>query len=170
MARLSDIETKIEKIKNKGSVHYEPIGLTGRITSYLHLKLNKSIILNFRTGYGLNEVDHKLVWDEHDIDIKIGLFSSINKTELKPNETYKPLIEKAITNIKPLQMSENTQDNFTGMRKHLFEAMRKIEGGTMKAEDAKAMAQIAQTIINSAKAEMEFKLLIDKAPKTNLID
>ena len=67
-------------------------------------------------------------------------------------------------------MSEHTDNNLKGLRNHLFSAIKKLEGGTMKNEDAKAMAQVAQVIINSAKLEMEFKLLVTDKPKIDLID
>ena len=67
-------------------------------------------------------------------------------------------------------MSKQTEDNLTGLRTHLFNAIRKLEGGTMKNEEAKAMAQVAQVIINSAKLEMEFKQLTNDKPTINMID
>lgn len=42
-----------------------------------------------------------------------------------------------------LRMSDKTENNISGLRNHLFNAIQKLEGGTMKAEEAKAMASLA---------------------------
>jgi len=69
----------------------------------------------------------------------------------------------------PLQMAEKTENNLKGLRKHLFDAIRKLEGGSMKNEDAKTMAQVAQVIINSAKLEMDFKKLTEDKSGVDLL-
>jgi hypothetical protein len=42
------------------------------------------------------------------------------------------------------------------LRGHLFDAMKELKAGTLSIEKAKAMSEIAQTIINSAKVEVEY--------------
>lgn len=68
------------------------------------------------------------------------------------------------------KMAEVTENNLKTLRSHLFEAIRKLEGGAMKSEEAKSMAQLAQTIINSAKLEMEYKKLITEKPDIPMLD
>ncbi len=158
---MSEIEKKLENIKSKGLLFHEGIEKNCRLTSYSYYPKEKKIAFALTSGYGLNDEKHLIEFSEYDLDLKLALF-----TTKKGNTSEIELIKPKNT----LQMSDSTQDNFTGMRKHLFEAIRKLEGGTMKSEDAKAMASLAQTIINSAKIEMEFKLLVNKSPDIKMIN
>ena len=42
------------------------------------------------------------------------------------------------------------------LRNHLFEAIEKVKDGDMPLDRAKVVAELAQVIINSAKAETDF--------------
>lgn len=88
-----------------------------------------------RSGYGVNEknIDFVLSKEEY------GSFI----TEVK--------LEKA-----DLQ-TEQAENDVKELRTHLFDALRGVKDGTFSPNDAKAMASVAQTILNSAKIEMEYK-------------
>jgi len=49
-----------------------------------------------------------------------------------------------------------TKNTIETLRTHLFEVMEKIKNGDMDVKEAKAMVETAQTIINSAKVEIDF--------------
>ena len=49
-------------------------------------------------------------------------------------------------------MSNNVND----LREHLFAALKGLKDGTVNIEQAKAMSDVAQVIINSAKVEVDF--------------
>lgn len=61
---------------------------------------------------------------------------------------------------KLLEKLNKKPDDFSVLRGHLFTAMKKLEDGTMKEAEAKAMASVAQAIINSQKVELQFRGLI----------
>jgi hypothetical protein len=42
------------------------------------------------------------------------------------------------------------------LREHLFDALRGLKDGSMKIETAQAMSEVSQTIINSAKMEVDY--------------
>ncbi len=48
-------------------------------------------------------------------------------------------------------MSNNIDD----LRMHLFDALKGLKDGTIKIDQAKAMSEVAQTIINSAMVEVK---------------
>ena len=48
------------------------------------------------------------------------------------------------------------ENNITELRKVLFETLRDLKNGNIKKEDAKAISEVAQTIINSAKVEVDY--------------
>lgn len=47
-------------------------------------------------------------------------------------------------------------NNIESLREHLFDALKGLKDGTVDIEKAKAMSEIAQTIINSAKVEVDY--------------
>lgn len=49
-------------------------------------------------------------------------------------------------------MSSNIND----LRTHLFDALKGLKDGTLDIEKAKAMSELAQVIVNSAKVEVEY--------------
>jgi hypothetical protein len=49
-------------------------------------------------------------------------------------------------------MSNNVND----LREHLFAALKGLKDGTVNIEQAKAMSDVAQVIINSAKVEVDY--------------
>lgn len=49
-------------------------------------------------------------------------------------------------------MSNNVND----LREHLFAALKGLKDGTVNVDQAKAMSEVAQVIINLAKVEAEF--------------
>ena len=49
----------------------------------------------------------------------------------------------------------NESNNIVDLRAILFETMRKLKDGTINIENAKAVSDIGQVIINSAKVEVD---------------
>jgi hypothetical protein len=56
------------------------------------------------------------------------------------------------------------------LRNHLFEAIEKVKDGDMPLDRAKVVAELAQVIINSAKAETDFIKAVDGRRGTGFID
>ena len=165
MSKDKDIKNKISKYYNKTLLDSNDERC--RILNYTYFNGTKEIQLSVSKGFGASEKIEKLLINEFDLDLKLDSFRDAPKIDNSEILNKEPLKLKF---IKPLEMSERTEDNLTGLRKHLFSAIRKLEGGTMKNEEAKAMAQVAQVIINSAKLEMEFKQLTNDKPTINMIN
>lgn len=47
-------------------------------------------------------------------------------------------------------------NDINALRSHLFDCLAGLKDGTVPLEKAKAMSEVAQTIINSAKVEVEY--------------
>lgn len=47
-------------------------------------------------------------------------------------------------------------NDVTALRKHLFDAIEGVKNKSMSIEQAKAIADISQTVINSAKVEVDY--------------
>jgi len=141
------------------------------------------IVLEFICGTGASERADKLVFKESVLDDKLALFESFDKVRVIAKEGVikqrnvelkaenKPTIRLTDNNTKlRLNMSKESEENLKGLRSHLFEAINKLEGGTMNVEQAKSMAQLSQTIINSVKLEMEYKKMLSKNPSVTFLD
>lgn len=158
------INTKLKKFKEVTLLDSD--GIRCRLREHVVYKGDKTIKLVFIYGFGASESVKENIVNFYDLDIKLDCYTIAPK--INTSELNKKLEEETIIK-KPLEMSQHTEDNLKGLRAHLFNAIRKLEGGTMKEGEAKAMASIAQVIINSAKLEMEFKLLVTDKPKIDLI-
>lgn len=156
------ITKEIKKYQNKTLLN--SFNKRCRIKDFSLYKGDKMVKLIIAFGFEGNETIEEFGVPYNEILIKLESFTIAPKID---NSDI--LDEKLLKIVKPVEMSEQTEDNLTGLRKHLFSAIRKLEGGTMKNEDAKAMAQVAQVIINSAKLEMEFKQLTNEKPTINMI-
>lgn len=55
------------------------------------------------------------------------------------------------------------------LRNHLFETLEKLKDGDMEVETAKAVSGVAQTIINSAKVEIDYLRLTEQRSGTGFI-
>lgn len=151
MIDKSAIDKKLNRLHGQSLLDKD--GLPCRFKNFTHFNGTKEVVLRFNYGTGLSEKTIEKTIPEPELDAVINDYKIID-TKIK----------------KETEMSEHTDNNLKGLRTHLFSAIRKLEGGTMKNEDAKAMAQVAQVIINSAKLEMEFKLLVTDKPKIDLLD
>lgn len=162
---LSD---EIRKYQNKTLLNSN--GERCRIVDFSIYKGDKMVKLILSKGFGASEIKENISVPYHDLTIKLSSFSDAPKIDNSDLIKTKDIILNFKQSNKPLAMSEQTEDNLSGLRKHLFSAIRKLEGGTMKNEEAKAMAQVAQVIINSAKLEMEFKQLTNDKPDIKMIN
>lgn len=154
-----DIRKAVNKLKSRVLLDKDMI--LCRFKDYSHYNGKKQIALRFYYGIGASEKVKEQVVDEFELNSIINTYSFYTPVEE---------IQSIKINLKEIKMSDHTHDNLKGLRTHLFSAIKKLEGGTMKNEDAKAMAQVAQVIINSAKLEMEFKLLMTDKPKIDLLE
>lgn len=78
--------------------------------------------------------------------------SFLGKITTFPTKKESPL--KAVTTS-----NSKTLYNIQTVRTHLFEALERLKSGKISDSQAKATASVAQTILNSAKIEMEYKKL-----------
>lgn len=128
----------------------------GKLCEYDRFLINKKdITVYYKYGFHKDEIQYEVSFENIDVHIDLFTIRETNVSILKPT---------------PTQMAEVTENNLKGLRTHLFNAIRQLEGGTMNNEQGKAMAQIAQVIINSAKLEMEFKRQTDDKRPVSLLN
>jgi hypothetical protein len=154
MKKEYEIKKALDKLINH--VLYDKDGLICKFKDYSYFNGTKEICLRFYYGAAASQIIKEFIIKEDELALVI--------------DSYTIATNQSINTKPKKEMSEHTDNNLKGLRTHLFSAIKKLEGGTMKNEDAKAMAQVAQVIINSAKLEMEFKLLVTDKPKIDLLD
>ena len=161
------IEDEFEKLKSNGICYFIPEEKNVCVTGFSFN--GDEITASLLYGYGLNSVKLLYSFKTKEIDDfkrklipkrKNDNFSLQPKLSTHPKQTYKY----------SLRMSDTTENNIGSLRGHLFSAIEKLEGGTMKHEEAKAMASLAQTIINSAKLELEYKRMVEKTPNIVMLN
>lgn len=57
--------------------------------------------------------------------------------------------------ISSVSISTNVHDNISDIRRVLFETIQKVRNGEIEADSAKAIANLSQVVLNSAKLELE---------------
>lgn len=66
-------------------------------------------------------------------------------------------------------MSDGNQKTVADLRDHLFAALQGLRDGTVDVEKARAMSDVAQTIINTAKVEIDY-LRVNGGGESGFID
>ncbi len=161
------IYKKIEQVKKKGLLFFAVLNKNVKIKSYSYFNKENKIQINVAYGYGLNEETFPFIINENELDswllnfaTKKEVITSYDKDRKPENNNYKY----------SKKMSDKTDNNISILRGHLFNAIQKLEAGTMKSDEAKAMASLAQTIINSAKLELDYKRMIEKQPDIKMLN
>jgi hypothetical protein len=113
-------------------------GTLSKVKSVVHYAGIKTYNLCITSGFGASET-------QKHIEIKEDEFEEW--LEKHTYKTSKPVIEKTM---------ENSKNNFTEMRSFLFTVMRDLRNDKVKVDKAKAICGVAQTIINSVKAEGDY--------------
>lgn len=136
-------------------------------TWYTHTK--DQIKLELISGYGLNETKTFYSLEKENADAFFYELGFGKRPAEKVNyslQLHRPKINFTYS----IRMSESTENNIGTLRTKLFSAIEKLEKGTMKHEEAKAMASLAQTVINSAKLELEYKRMVEKTPDIKMLN
>jgi len=170
-----NVDTKLKKLIAIGRQWFKSENANVRPVYYEYDEHSKTITLGYELESG--EKEHT-VFHIDNLDTKISLFSAprispvSDKTESDSNSLATKENTNTQTNTNNTMANDNTSDvdeetksdknNFNELRKLLFEAIRKVADNKMTAEEAKSMAQLAQTVINSAKTEMEYIKLVGK--------
>lgn len=62
------------------------------------------------------------------------------------------------------------ENNIEELRSILFDTIREVKNGTIDLDKAKAIENLSQTIINSAKVEVDYIRATDKTTGTSFLD
>jgi len=185
------LEQRLRQLRDRGNTIFPMLDNKKYFLRTWYTGTKNQVKLELISGYGFNESKTFYTLDQHTADsffLEMG-FGKQAKSEVaeeniftKPqredvnNSLHRPkyfniTIPKSKRNYKySLRMSEVTENNIGTLRTKLFSAIEKLENGTMKHEEAKAMASLAQTVINSAKLELDYKRMVEKTPDIKMLN
>lgn len=89
----------------------------------------------------------------------------VNKLELK--QKINKQTDKKV--IKPKEMEED-KNNFKKLRSILFDTLRDVKNGKMDVKKAKSISELSQTLINSAKVEVDYLKSTGNGGKSKMIE
>ena len=172
------LEQRLRQLRQKGNVIFPMFENKKYFLKTWSAADRNNIRLQLVSGYGLNESkkDHLLNIDEAEhFFSQVGFEAVVEKKPVikKPenkNVNYSLHSKPTLTYKYSLQMSEKTETKIKELRQKLFSAIDKLESGTMKHEEAKAIASLAQTIINSTKLELDYKKMVEKTPNIEMLN
>jgi hypothetical protein len=125
------------------------------ITSIVDYEGTKEKVVYIRKGYGANEKTEKQVMSYEEFNLFCDKL--VTKMPLIMNEE-KPELEKKSSN------------NFDEMREILFDTLRQVKSGKFDESKAKTICVISQTLINSARVEIDYIKTVSNKNKSNLLD
>jgi len=157
---------------NKEWYFYEPLNTNVRGIKSDYFAGSNSCYIQFTYGFGASEQTKREEFPAADLDIWIKRFQP--KKDLTDNFALphqKTETASIAEKPKPTIMEESKSTRTVhSLREHLFDAMISVKSKEITAEQGRAMAQIAQTIINSAKIELEYKKAISEKPSVPLLN
>lgn len=132
---------------------FDPKGNAIIVTSVIEYEGTKRMVVRITKGYGLNEKREKLEFTYDEFD-----------------KWANSLIDKKSINMSEDKNEKDEKDTFKEMRSILFETLRGVKDGTIDAEKAKTVSSVSQTLINSAKVEIDYIKTIGNKKKSNLLE
>lgn len=165
---------KFKELEDRNSYSNE-YGKNAYISSYVHYQGTEQLSIYIKTGYGAGEETFNVVISEHElVEWKknfMNINSEISKKQVEEIIIKEPNKNEAMENVVVENVVNEIEkkDNFDSMRNLLFESMRMVKEGTLDVEKAKSISQMAQTIINSVKVELDFIKMTDSKDKPKMI-
>jgi len=151
----SSIVKNLDRWRTTLKFHYTGLNESVVPIKYCYNPETDIIVLEFSAGKGATERTEKIVFKTEVINEKLALFEGIE-------------IKKRITQI-PME-EERKDNNLKELRVLLFDAIRNLKSQKITTDEAKTMSLVAQTIINSAKLEMEYKMLSKEDREVKFLD
>ena len=129
------------------------------ITGIVDYSGTKEMCVNYTKGYGANQTFEKDVFPYDKWE------SFINNLQTK--QSLNKQTDKKVT--KPKEMEED-KNNFKELRSILFDTLRDVKDDKMDVKKAKSISELSQTLINSAKVEVDYLKSTGNGGKSKMIE
>lgn len=161
----NDVRQRIERIRSCGYIYHNQLKRKVKIAEWAHYTGERKIKIVISYGFGASEVKETSILFDEDLDNYLKCFGevSISQQVIYQGEKSNKYILKYFS-----IMDEN--NNLNDLRCHLFGAIKKLEAGSIDANTAKAIASLSQTILNSAKLQLEYQQLVEKTPDIKMLN
>ncbi len=117
------------------------------------------ICVNYSKGYGANQTFEKELIPYSECE---NFANNLESKQTLNKQTHKKV-------EKQNKMEEN-KNNFKELRSILFDTLRDVKDGKMDVKKAKSISEISQTLINSAKVEVDYLKSTGNGSKSNMIE
>lgn len=128
------------------------------ITGIVDYEGTKEICINYTKGYGANQTFEKYLVPHHEWEW------FVNNLESKQS-----LNKKTVKKVKKQKQMEESKNNFKELRSILFETLRDVKDDKIDVKKAKSISELSQTLINSAKVEVDYIKSTGNQSKSNMI-
>ncbi len=166
------LKSKIDKVKrglimleNKMTQFYKPLNTNVRNIKTNFFEGSQECYIQFTYGFGPSEQTKRMEFPYVELDKYLDEFE--DKKDLTGNFKLPGQTEEK--SIKVEIMSEQ-KNNMASLRDYLFGAIEAVKHNKMTTEQARSTAQLAQTVINSVKLELDYKKSNSKAPQLPMLD
>jgi hypothetical protein len=162
--RQNEIKRKLLLLTRNEWYFYEPLNTNVRSLKADYFEGSKECYIEFTWGFGTSEQTKRIEFPATELESKLTDFKPKKELSLKfipQQEIKKEPMEPTTTNSKR---------TIHDLRNHLFDTIEKVISGKIETNQAASIAQLAQTIINSAKIELEYKKALKDTPTVTLLD
>lgn len=129
------------------------------ITGIVDYSGTKEMCVNYTKGYGASQTFEKDVIPYNEWE------SLVNNLQTK--QSLNKQTDKKVIKSKEMEESKN---NFKELRSILFDTLRDVKDGKMDVKKAKSISELSQTLINSAKVEVDYLKSTGNGGKSKMID
>ena len=148
------IERNMDVLMAKGMVQFPNRNFKQRVKSYVIEEANDKVSMVLESGFGLNTQIESRTFKISEADNYLQTLFKSFKEGMKPEVAPKDEPEEKVEVKKVKTIGD--------VRETLFATLSALRANTMEVERAKAISAVSQTILNSAKIEMEYKKLTGK--------
>src|SRR5690606_20266294 len=126
------------------------------ITSIVDYEGTKQKSVSITKGYGANEIRESKVMNYDEFEEFVSDLETKQKIKVMENENVKT--------------KQDSKGNLKELRDILFETLRGVKDGTVKADKAKIISEVSQVLINSAKVEIDYIRATGNNKKSNMME
>jgi hypothetical protein len=162
------LKSKIDKVKrglvlleNKMTQFYKPLNTNVRNIKTNFFEGSQECYIQFTYGFGPSEQTKRMEFPYVELEEYLDRFE--DKKDLTGNFKLSKQIEE-------VEIMSEQKNNMASLRDYLFGAIEAVKQNKMTTEQARSTAQLAQTVINSVKLELDYKKSNSKAPQLPMLD
>lgn len=171
-SKIDSVKRGLIMLENKMTQYYVPLKTNVRAIKTNYFEGSQECYIQFTYGFGASEQTKRFEFPYTELQKHLDDFEDkkdLTDTFKFPSQVEEKPIIQAKETIKVEIMSEQ-KNNMESLRNYLFGAIEAVKQNKMTTEQARSTAQLAQTVINSVKLELDYKKSNSKTPQLPMLD